>query len=71
MTEKEPRERGLIFGRGDELEGAEEPPTGPPPILPWYGSPVPFGSPPDEDVTVTGEVPWELRDEPPSSPVIH
>jgi hypothetical protein len=71
MTEKEPREHGLIFGRGDELGGAEEPPTGPPPILPYYGSPIPFGSPPEEDVELTGEIPWELRDEPPSEAVVH
>ncbi len=72
MTEKEPREHGILFGRGDELDdNVEEPPMGPAPILPWYGSPVPFGVPPEEDVTLTGEVPWELRDEPPSTPVIH
>ena len=27
------------------------------------GGPRPFGSPPDEPVTIDGEVPWELRDE--------
>jgi hypothetical protein len=72
MTEKEPREHGILFGRGEELgDNVEAPPTGPPPVLPWYGEPVPFGAPPEEDVELTGEIPWELRDEPPRGPVIH
>jgi hypothetical protein len=72
MTEKEPREHGILFGRGDKFgDDVEEPPMGPAPVLPWYGSPVPFGVPPEEDVELTDEVPWELREEPPSSPAIH
>ena len=72
MTQKEPRENGILFGRGEELgDDVEAPPTGPPPVLPWYGEPVPFGAPPEEDVELTGEIPWELRDEPPRGPVIH
>jgi hypothetical protein len=30
-----------------------------------YSDPVPFGAPPEEDVTVEGEIPWELREEVP------
>jgi hypothetical protein len=73
MTEKEPREHGLIFGRGDELgDDVEEPPMGHIPVVPLYGpTAVPFGDPPPEKVDLVGEVPWELRDEPPSGPVIH
>ncbi len=71
MADSEPREHGLIFGRGDELPaGTDEPPLGPPPVLPWYGSPVPFGSPPDEAVELAGDIPWELRDPPQTKPTI-
>ncbi|HEY5229450.1 MAG TPA: hypothetical protein VIJ11_00975 [Galbitalea sp.] len=72
MTEKEPREHGILFGRGDELaDDVEEPPM----AEPWYGfripgyapGPIAFGEPPKEDVELTGEIPWELRDEPPSA----
>lgn len=67
MPEKEPREHGLIFGRGDDLpDGVEEPPVGASPFgVPIYGpGPIPFGDPPREKVEIEGEVPWELRDDP-------
>jgi hypothetical protein len=62
--DKEPREHGVLFGRGDELpEGTEEPPMGRKPLVPIYGpSPIAFGDPPPEPVEIVGEVPWELRD---------
>ena len=65
MSTKEPREHGLLFGRGDDLpEGVEEPPFGHIPVVPLYGpTPVPFGEPPSEPVTIEGEIPWELQDE--------
>jgi hypothetical protein len=68
MSEKEPREHGLIFGRGDELgEDVEEPPMAPGPMgiqIPGYNrSAVPFGDPPPEPVVLEGEIPWELKDE--------
>jgi hypothetical protein len=76
MTDKEPREHGILFGRGDDLpEGTEEPPMAYQPFaikIPVYGpGPVAFGSPPEQDVELTGEIPWELRDEPPTEPAIH
>jgi hypothetical protein len=76
MTEREPREHGLIFGRGDELgDDVEKPPMAQPPFglhIPGYNpEPIAFGVPPEEDVKLTGEIPWELRDEPPSEPVSH
>jgi hypothetical protein len=76
MTEKEPREHGILFGRGDDLaDDVEEPPMAYQPFaiqIPVYGpGPVAFGAPPKDDIELTGEIPWELRDEPPSKPVIH
>ncbi len=72
MSEREPREHGILFGRGDDLGAdVEPPPMGPPRLPPPYSGPIPFGSPPDEDIQLTGEIPWELRDEPPSEPTIH
>jgi hypothetical protein len=72
MTEKEPREHGLIFGRGDDLgDDVEPPPTGPPRIPPPYAAPIPFGSPPEDEIELTGEIPWELQDEPPTGPIVH
>jgi hypothetical protein len=73
---KEPREHGILFGRGDDL-GA---PVGDPPAPPgsqfggmpgsrtgaWYG-----GELPPEEGELTGDIPWELRDEPPSGPIFH
>jgi hypothetical protein len=65
MVDNEPREHGLIFGRGDELPAdVEEPPMGRIPIIPVYGpAPMAFGDPPAEPVKIEGEVPWELRDD--------
>jgi hypothetical protein len=74
MTDKHRREHGLIFGRGDALgDDVEEPPMAEPPFglrIPGYNpEPIAFGVPPAEDVTLTGELPWELREEPPSGTV--
>jgi hypothetical protein len=65
VDEKEPREHGLIFGRGDDLpKDVEEPPFGHIPVIPLYGpAAVPFGDPPPETVDIVGDVPWELRDD--------
>jgi len=73
FTEKEPRKHGIIFGRGDELaKDVEQPPTPEWTAIPAYGpGPVPFSEPPKEDVEVVGDVPWELREEPPSGPIFH
>jgi hypothetical protein len=48
-----------------EDDRIEPPPVGRPSAWNPYSSPVPFGSPPDEPVTIEGEVPWELREEVP------
>jgi hypothetical protein len=72
---KEPREHGILFGRGDDL-GA---PIGGAPSAPgsqfaglngagarvWYGEEVP------PEGKLEGDVPWELRDEPPTGPIFH
>jgi hypothetical protein len=72
MADKQPREHGILFGRGDGLaKDVEEPPMGPPRLPPPYAGPIPFGAPPVEKVELTGDIPWELRDEPPRDPVIH
>jgi hypothetical protein len=76
ITEKHPRHHGFIFGRGDELaDDVEEPPM---PVrmtalqIPGYSpAPLPFSSPPPEEVDVVGDVPWELQDEPPTGPTFH
>jgi hypothetical protein len=75
MSEKEPREHGILFGRGEDLgDDVEEPPMAYQPFairIPVYGpGPVAFGAPPPEEVELTGEIPWELRDESTSKPVI-
>jgi hypothetical protein len=76
ITVRDPREHGILFGRGDELAvDVEEPPMpdrwGAIPV-PGYGpAPMAFSQPPAEDAEITGEVPWELRDEPPSAPIFH
>lgn len=69
---KQPREHGILFGRGDALPSdVEEPPTGLGPITypvaGWSPAPIAFYNPPPEPVTVEGDVPWELQDEPPAS----
>ena len=73
MSEKEPREHGILFGRGDELgDDVEEPPMAYQPFairIPVYGpGPVAFGEPPKEAVELTGDIPWELQDESASDP---
>jgi hypothetical protein len=74
-NEKEPREHGVIFGRGDDLGY----PTGDPPAppgsqfggLPGGGSRswAPVELPP-ADAPFEGDVPWELKDQPPSGPTL-
>lgn len=69
MIQKEPREHGILFGRGDELtEDVEEPPMAYAPAairIAGYGSgPIAFGAPPKEQIELTGDIPWELSDEP-------
>lgn len=60
-----------------ELHGEREaPPAGDDFFSGMFTDPQPFALPPDEPVTVVGEVPWELRDDdapatapkPPSTP---
>jgi hypothetical protein len=75
VSEKEPREHGILFGRGEELgDDVEEPPTAYAPgaiQIPGYSPPpIAFGRPPREDIELTGEIPWELRDDPPSEPAV-
>jgi hypothetical protein len=76
VTVKEPPEHGILLGRGDELGGdVEEPPMperrGLMQIPGYSTAPIAFSEPPKEDVELTGEIPWELRDEPPSGPIFH
>jgi hypothetical protein len=72
---KEPREHGVLLGRGDELGGDVEEPPMPewgPILIPGYGTaPIAFSEPPREDIELTGEIPWELRDKPASGPIFH
>jgi hypothetical protein len=76
FTEKEPREHGILFGRGDDLPDDVEAPPMP---ARWGAINIPgyspasmaFSEPPKEDIEVTGEIPWELREEPPSGPIFH
>jgi hypothetical protein len=71
-----PRRHGIIFGRGDALApDVEEPPM---PdrrsgmqILGYGPGPIAFSQPPAEEAQIAGEIPWELRDDPPSEPVVH
>ncbi len=71
MTDKDSRKHGLIFGRGDELgDDVEPPPTAIVRVTPIFSEPIPFGSPPSEDVELTGDIPWELRNEAPSDPTV-
>jgi hypothetical protein len=76
MTIREPRKHGIIFGRGDELaDDVEEPPLSPAwgaITIPGYApGPIAFNTPPAEEVKLTGDIPWELREEPPSGPIFH
>jgi hypothetical protein len=74
VNAKEPREHGILFGRGDDLGAPPGDPPSPPGSQfggmpyggtngPWFG-----GELPPEDAKLTDEIPWELRDEPPSGP---
>jgi hypothetical protein len=40
----------------------EPPPFGGSPLSAPYATPIAFGSPPPEPVTLEGEIPWELRE---------
>jgi hypothetical protein len=77
VPEKEPREHGLIFGRGDDLGAPPGDPPAPPGSqfggMPWGGSEGPWYGVelPPEDTKLDGDIPWELRDEPPTGPVFH
>jgi hypothetical protein len=71
----EPRKHGILFGRGDALgPDVEEPPMGNSPFsFPIAGAnpaPIAFYNPPTEEVTIEGDVPWELQDEPQTEPKI-
>jgi hypothetical protein len=70
---REPRKHGIVFGRGDELpDDVEEPPMKSGPVIPGYNfAPIAFSQPPEEDIELVGEIPWELREEPPSGPIFH
>jgi hypothetical protein len=73
---KDPREHGILFGRGDDLEvDVEEPPM---PDrrsamqIPGYSpAAMAFSQPPGEDAELAGEIPWELRNEPPTEATFH
>lgn len=75
LPKKGPREHGILFGRGDDLG---EPPGGAPSPPGTQFSGLNGGSsyvwgdaePPPEG-ELTGDVPWELKDEPPSGPIFH
>jgi hypothetical protein len=76
ITVKEPREHGILFGRGDDLgPDVEEPPSpglfGPLPIPGYAPAPIAFSQAPAEDAKLLGDIPWELRDEPPTEPVFN
>jgi hypothetical protein len=51
--------------QGDpQLHGdPEPPPAGHDEFTSMFTEPQPFDSPPDEDVQVVGDIPWELRDD--------
>jgi hypothetical protein len=47
-----------------ELRGdIEPPPPGHDEFTEMFTEPQPFDTPPDEDVQVIGDIPWELRDD--------
>ena len=48
---------------GPVADDAEQPPLGGVPFSKLYSDPIPFGSPPAEEVTVVGDIPWELSEE--------
>ena len=55
---------------GSELHGDQEPPpSGDDFFSGMFTDPQPFAIPPEEQIEVVGEVPWELRDDdPPATP---
>jgi hypothetical protein len=72
---KEPREHGVIFGRGDDLGApAGDPPS--PPGSQFGGMPGGGGRAweteelPPPDAPFDGDIPWELQDEPPTGPIL-
>ena len=74
VPRKDAREHGILFGRGDDLGapvgGAPSPPGSQFAGLngagaePWYGTEVP------PEGKLEGDIPWELRDEPQTGPII-
>ncbi len=73
---REPRKHGIIFGRGDDLgPDVEEPPmpagAGAIQIPGYTSAPLAFSQPPAETAELVGDIPWELRDEPPTGPIFH
>jgi hypothetical protein len=61
MTARTPNDDSLDES---EIHGqSEEPPAGDDFFSGMFTDPQPFAQPPDEPVTVVGEVPWELRDD--------
>jgi hypothetical protein len=46
----------------DDEDATEPPPLGTILGNGIYSEPMPFGSPPAEDITIEGDVPWELAD---------
>ncbi len=73
---REPRRHGILFGRGEELApDVEEPPMpdrrGGLRIVGYSPAPVAFSEPPKEEIELTGDIPWELQDEPPTGPTFH
>jgi hypothetical protein len=51
-----------------EAQDPEPPPTGHSGLTGIFATETPFGDPPNEAVTLVGEVPWELaKDEPEAS----
>lgn len=75
VPSKESHKHGIVLDRGGKARrDVEEPPMAAgwgAQIPGWGGAPVAFGAPPDEEVELVGDIPWELRDEPPSGPIFH
>jgi hypothetical protein len=71
---KEPREHGILFGRGDDLGapagGALSEPGSQFAGLNGAGARVWYGEEVPPEGKLEGDIPWELRDEPPSGPVL-
>jgi hypothetical protein len=71
----EPRRHGILFGRGDDLGAPPGDPPSPPGSqfggLPGRGTGAWFGSEIPPEGTLTPDVPWELKDEPPTGPIFN